>query len=61
LIFGSHQILVLIMFDENTKKFRGDFIAPGLGGLSAPDALTIRPDGNVVVPLRKGQRKIACS
>jgi sugar lactone lactonase YvrE len=49
LLIGNSDSNNIIVFDENTKTFRGNFIQPGLGGLRAPDALTIGPDGNVYV------------
>jgi sugar lactone lactonase YvrE len=39
----------VVIFDEKTKKFQGNFIPPGLGRLSSPDAMTIGPDGNVYI------------
>jgi sugar lactone lactonase YvrE len=39
----------IIMFDESSKRFQGNFIQPGLGGLRAPDNITIGRDGNVYV------------
>ncbi len=39
----------IIMFDESSKRFQGNFTQPGLGGLRAPDSITIGPDGNVYV------------
>jgi sugar lactone lactonase YvrE len=49
LLIGNSDGNTVIVFDENTKKFKGNFIQPGLGGLRAPDALTIGPDGNVYI------------
>lgn len=49
LLIGNTQGNNIVIFDESTGTFQGQFIAPGLGGLSSPDALTIGADGNLYV------------
>jgi sugar lactone lactonase YvrE len=49
LLIGNTEGNNVIIFDEKTKKFQGNFIPPGLGGLSSPDAITIGPDGNIYI------------
>ncbi|MBD2384838.1 PEP-CTERM sorting domain-containing protein [Cylindrospermum sp. FACHB-282] len=39
----------IIIFDENTGNFLGNFTTPSSGGLRAPDDLTFGPDGNLYV------------
>jgi sugar lactone lactonase YvrE len=48
LLIGSSSNNIIV-FDESTVTFQGNFVTPGLGGLRAPDDLTIGPDGNVYV------------
>jgi sugar lactone lactonase YvrE len=49
LLIGNTQGSNIVIFDESTGTFQGNLVAPGLGGLSSPDALTIGPDGNLYV------------
>ncbi len=49
LLIGNSDSNNIIVFDESTRTFQGNFTTPGLGGLRAPDDLTIGPDGNVYV------------
>ncbi|PSB34678.1 PEP-CTERM sorting domain-containing protein [Stenomitos frigidus] len=49
LLIGNSESNTIIIFDESTGTFQGNFVTPGLGGLRAPDDLTIGPDGNVYV------------
>jgi sugar lactone lactonase YvrE len=49
LLIGNTEGNNVVIFDEKTKKFQGNFIPPGLGGLSSPDAITIGPDGNLYI------------
>lgn len=49
LLIGNSDSNNIIVFDESTGTFQGNFTTPGLGGLRAPDDLTIGPDGNVYV------------
>lgn len=49
LLIGNSDSSNIIVFDENTGTFQGNFTTPGLGGLRAPDDLTIGPDGNLYV------------
>ncbi|MBW4471328.1 MAG: PEP-CTERM sorting domain-containing protein [Stenomitos rutilans HA7619-LM2] len=49
LLIGNSDSNNIIVFDESTGIFQGNFVTPGLGGLRAPDDLTIGPDGNVYV------------
>ena len=49
LLIGNSDSNTIITFDERTGTFQGNFVTPGLGGLRAPDDLTIGPDGNVYV------------
>ncbi|XGV97425.1 MAG: PEP-CTERM sorting domain-containing protein [Leptolyngbya sp. BL-A-14] len=49
LLIGNSDSNSIIVFDESTGTFQGNFVTPGLGGLRAPDDLTIGPDGNVYV------------
>ncbi len=39
----------IVIFDEKTGTFKGDFTTPGNSGLRAPDDLTFGPDGNLYV------------
>lgn len=39
-------------FDGNTGVFKGDFVAPGLGGLSAPQEVVFHPSGDLLVTAR---------
>lgn len=49
LLIGNSDSDTIVVFDESTGTFQGNFIAPGLGGLRSPDDLTIGPDGNLYV------------
>jgi sugar lactone lactonase YvrE len=49
LLIGNTEGNNIVVFDESTGTFQGDFTTPGLGGLQSPDALTIGPDGNLYV------------
>jgi len=39
----------VLLFDEQSGAYLGDFITPGRGGLIAPDDLNFGPDGNFYV------------
>ncbi len=39
-------------FDSNTGAFKGDFVPPGLGGLSAPQEVVFHPSGDLLVTAR---------
>lgn len=49
LLVGNTAANNVILFDEITGTFLGDFIPAGSGGLSSPDALTFGPDGNLYI------------
>ncbi|MBC7969772.1 MAG: PEP-CTERM sorting domain-containing protein [Verrucomicrobia bacterium] len=49
LLIGNTQGNDIVIFDESTGTFQGNFVTPGLGGLQSPDALTIGPDGSLYV------------
>lgn len=49
LLIGSSNSNTITTFNESTGTFQGNFVTPRLGGLRAPDDLTIGPDGNVYV------------
>jgi sugar lactone lactonase YvrE len=49
LLIGNTEGNNIVVFDESTGTFQGNFTTPGLGGLQSPDALTIGPDGNLYV------------
>jgi sugar lactone lactonase YvrE len=49
LYIGNSAGNSILLFDEFTGTLQGDFITPGLGGLRAPDTITIGPDGNFYI------------
>jgi DNA-binding beta-propeller fold protein YncE len=49
LLVGNTEGNNVVIFDERTGKFGGEFIATGAGGLTSPDDLTYGPDGNLYV------------
>jgi outer membrane protein assembly factor BamB len=49
LLIGNSDSNNIIIFDEQTGQFQGNFTTPGSGGLRAPDDLTFGPDGNLYV------------
>ncbi len=49
LLIGNTRANNVVVFDEQTGNFLGDFITPGRGGLVAPDDLTYGPNGNLYV------------
>jgi hypothetical protein len=49
LLVGGTRSNNIVLFDETTGTFLGDFISPGSGGLRDPDDLTFGPDGNLYV------------
>ncbi|TBR58235.1 PEP-CTERM sorting domain-containing protein [Mastigocladus laminosus UU774] len=49
LLIGNSESNSIIIFDEQTGIFKGNFTTPGSGGLRAPDDLTFGPDGNLYV------------
>ena len=49
LLIGNSESNNIIVLDETTGIFQGDFTTPGNGGLRSPDDLTFGPDGNLYV------------
>lgn len=49
LLVGNTRGDNVVMIDEKTGAYLGDFIAAGSGGLTDPDDLTLGPDGKVYV------------
>ena len=49
LLVGNTRANNVVIFDEQTGNFLGDFITPGRGGLVAPDDLTYGPNGDLYV------------
>ncbi len=47
LLVGNTEGNNVVKFDERTGQYAGELIAPGTGGLIAPDDLTLGPDGNL--------------
>lgn len=53
LLVGNTRGNNVVIFDD-AGNFRGDFIAPGVGGLLDPDDLTFGLDGNLYVSSGSG-------
>jgi WD40 repeat protein len=49
LLIGNSESNNIIIFEEKTGIFLGNFTTPGNGGLRAPDDLTFGPDGKLYV------------
>lgn len=49
LLVGNTTGNNVVLFDETTGAFLGDFITSGSGGLVSPDDLTFGPDGNLYI------------
>ncbi|WP_223278453.1 Vgb family protein [Nostoc sp. 'Peltigera membranacea cyanobiont' 232] len=49
LLIGNSDSNSIIIFDEQTGNFKGNFTTPGSGGLRSPDDLTFGGDGNLYV------------
>jgi len=49
LLVGNTDGNNVVIFDERTGRFGGEFIAAGTGGLTSPDDLTYGPDGNLYI------------
>ncbi len=49
LLIGNTRANNVAIFDEQTGRYGGEFIAAGTGGLTDPDDLTFGPDGNLYV------------
>jgi hypothetical protein len=49
LLIANSQGNSIVIFDERTNTFQGEFTPSGNGGLRDPDDLTFGPDGNLYV------------
>ncbi|BDA75088.1 hypothetical protein RIVM261_032670 [Rivularia sp. IAM M-261] len=49
LLIGNTRGDNVVLFDEESGNFLGEFITPGSGGLKAPDSLLFGSDGNFYV------------
>ncbi|MCA1994784.1 MAG: PEP-CTERM sorting domain-containing protein [Coleofasciculus sp. S288] len=49
LLVGNTRGDNVVIYDEHSGSFLGEFITPGSGGLLAPDDLNFGPDGNFYV------------
>jgi sugar lactone lactonase YvrE len=49
LLVGNTRANNVVLFDEQSGEFRGEFIRSGSGGLVAPDNILYGPDGNLYV------------
>jgi sugar lactone lactonase YvrE len=49
LLVGNSRGNAILLFDEGTGGFLGNFTTPGSGGMRSPDDLTFGPDGNLYV------------
>lgn len=49
LLVGNSKGNNILIFDEISGSFLGDFTTPGVGGLRAPDDLTFGPDGSLYI------------
>jgi len=49
LLVGNTRANNVVTYDEQTGEFLGEFVTQGSGGLVAPDALVLGPDGHLYV------------
>jgi WD40 repeat protein len=49
LLVGNTQGNNVVLYDDITGQFLGDFITAGSGGLNSPDDLVYGPDGNLYI------------
>ncbi len=49
LLVGNTNGNNVVIFDERTGRFGGEFISAGSGGLVSPDDIVVGPDGNLYI------------
>jgi sugar lactone lactonase YvrE len=54
LLVGNTQGNNVVLYDDVTGQFLGDFISAGSGGLVSPDDLVFGPDGNLYISSGSG-------